>query len=118
MDIIELRDFCLSLKEAEETTPFGPDWLIYKVRGKMFAAVDLNRPRLVTLKCDPDYAEELREHYAGVEPAWHFNKTYWNQVWLDRDVPEELVRSLVRHSLAEVVKKWSRKAREDYEAHN
>ncbi len=114
MDIIELREFCLTFKGATETTPFGPDFLAYKVMGKMFACIDLDRPWLVTLKCAPDYAEELRDRYAGVEPAWHFNKKHWNQVWIDRDVPPELVRSLVAHSLDEVLKRLPRKTREAY----
>lgn len=114
MDIITARDYCLSLKGAEETTPFGPDWIVYKVMGKMFATFDLHRPGCISLKCDPDYAEELRDRYAAVEPAWHFNKRHWNQVWFDRDADDEFIRSLIRHSLDEVVKKMPKKLRETY----
>ena len=114
MDIIAARDYCLSLKGAEEDTPFGPDWIVFRVMGKMFACIDLNRPTCITVKCEPDYAGELRERYDGIEPAWHFNKRHWNQVWFDRDVDDELVRRLIRHSLDEVVRKMTRKQREAY----
>lgn len=114
MDIISARDYCLTLKGAEETTPFGPDWIVYKVMGKMFACLDVNRPDYITLKCDPDYAEELRERYAAVEPAYHFNKRHWNQIWFDRDVDDGLIRSLIRHSLDQVVGKMPKKLREAY----
>jgi predicted DNA-binding protein (MmcQ/YjbR family) len=42
MDIESLRDYCLSKPAAEETLPFGPDTLVYKVGGKIFLICSLN----------------------------------------------------------------------------
>ena len=65
------------------------------------------------LKCDPEYAIELREHYAGITGAWHWNKKYWNQIAITHgDVPDALIRSLIDHSYNEVVKKLPRKLRD------
>jgi predicted DNA-binding protein (MmcQ/YjbR family) len=37
MDLAQFREYCLSKPDATEGTPFGPDVLVFKVRGKMFA---------------------------------------------------------------------------------
>ncbi len=63
----DVRSFCLSLPHAVEDTPFGPEALVYKVAGKMFALLlpDDAPPRL-NLKCEPDYALELRDRHAAI----------------------------------------------------
>ena len=59
---------------CEETTPFGPDVLVYKVGGKMFALTNPSSvPSNMNLKCDPDRAVELREEYEAVIPGYHEN---------------------------------------------
>ena len=68
---------CLIYPETEETTPFGPDTLVYKVCGKMFAATDPNAfPSRINLKCNPDEAIELRDRYEAVQPGYHMNKRH------------------------------------------
>lgn len=114
MNIEEARRCCLLVAGAEETMPFGDEDLVYKVMGNMFALLDLNHPDFISLKCDAERAIELREHYEGVEPAWHFNKKYWNQVWLNRDVEDKMIEQLIRHSVDEVVKKWTKKKQKEY----
>ena len=42
MNIEELRNFCLSLKGAEESMPFDDKTLVFSVKGKMFCATDIN----------------------------------------------------------------------------
>jgi predicted DNA-binding protein (MmcQ/YjbR family) len=36
MNIEQLQEYCLRKEEVEETFPFGPDTLVYKVKGKVF----------------------------------------------------------------------------------
>lgn len=104
MTLESLYTYCASLPGAEETFPFGPDTLVMKVGGKMFALVGLeSMPMLVNLKCDPERALELRASYEGIEPGWHMSKIHWNSVYLASDVPAELIRELVRHSYDLVV---------------
>ena len=80
MNVEEFRDYCLALDEVEESTPFGPDVLVFKVRGKMFALCDIDQFQRINLKCDPEMALELRERYAEVTPGYHMNKVHWNSV--------------------------------------
>ena len=70
----------------------------------------------VSLKCSTDYVEDLRERYTAVEGAWHFNKKYWNQVFLDRDLDDKLIKQLIDHSYDEVIKKFPKKLRAKYDA--
>lgn len=114
MDVELLRTYCLSKPLSTEDCAFGPEWILFRIYNKIFACLDLTRPTLTVLKCAPDYAEELREKYHGVRPAWHWNKKYWNEVLFDSDVSDELVKKLVDHSLEEVLKKLPRKTREEY----
>lgn len=104
MDLPEAIDLCLSLPGAEETTPFGPDVLVYKVGGKVFALTDPGDfPPRMNLKCDPARAVTLREEYESIIPGYHMNKRHWNTVKIDRSVPDSLLRDLIRHSYDLVV---------------
>ena len=118
MNIEDIREYCLQKAHTDEAFPFDETILVFRLMGKIFACLNLERPNLVVLKCEPDYALELRDRYHGIEGAWHMNKKHWNQVHLDRDVPEALIRSLIDHSYAEVYKKIPRKTRETFVTHN
>jgi predicted DNA-binding protein (MmcQ/YjbR family) len=105
MDLPDLIAHCLSKPGAEETTPFGPDTLVYKVGGKIFALTSPDEfPPRVNLKCDPERAIELRDRYESILPGYHMNKRHWNTVILDGSVPTALVRELVDHSYQLVAK--------------
>ncbi len=106
MFLDELRELCLSLPEATEDQPFGPDVLVFRVRGKMFALTDL-RGDSVNLKADPERSPELRDEYPeGIQPGYHMNKKHWNTVTLrGGGVPDALIRELVAHSYSLVAPK-------------
>lgn len=114
MNIETIRDYCLSLPLATEDSAFGEDYVLFRVYGKIFACISLEKADEVTLKCDPDYAVELRDKYAGICGAYHWNKKYWNDVSFEADVPEGLVYELVDHSLQEVLKKLPKKVQAEY----
>ncbi len=96
MDLPDAIEYCLSRPGAEETTPFGPDALVYKVGGKMFAlTMPDDFPARINLKCDPERAVLLREEYESITPGYHMNKRHWNTVTLDGSVPSSLVRELI-----------------------
>jgi predicted DNA-binding protein (MmcQ/YjbR family) len=76
--------------------PFGPEWDVHKVRGKVFMLVtDVTGERMVILKSAPDEAAALREQHAEVTPGYHMNKRHWITLEgggsLDRGLVEELV---------------------------
>ncbi len=104
MNLEQLINQCMAYPEVEETTPFGPDALVYKVCGKMFALTSPESfPTTVNLKCAPDRALELRDEYEAVQPGYHMNKKHWNTVTLDGSIPSKLVTELVDHSFSLVV---------------
>lgn len=101
----ELQQYLLSRSGATEQQPFGPDVLVYKVRGKMFATlmVDDDGVGRMNLKCHPDRAGELRDTHPAILPGYHMNKRHWNTLLLDGSLADTLVRALVDHSWELVV---------------
>lgn len=116
MNIESAREYCLSKKATTESLPFDEYSLVIKVMDKMFALIDLEGSNKISLKCDPDYALELREHYSAVEGAHHFQKKYWNQVFFNQDADDKLIKELIDHSYNEVLKKFTKKMRAEYDA--
>lgn len=114
MNIEEIREYCLSLPMVTEDMAFGEDYLLLRVCDRIFACIGLIRPDYFVVKCDPDYAVELRDRYQGIEPAWHWNKKYWNQINLRSELPADMIRGLIRRSYNEVVKKLTKKMKSEY----
>jgi predicted DNA-binding protein (MmcQ/YjbR family) len=105
MDLPDVIAHFLSKPGAEETTPFGPDILVYKVGGKMFALTAPDDfPASINLKCDPERSIELRETWTAITPGYHMNKKHWNTLMLDGSVPTLLIRELIDHSYELVAK--------------
>ena len=115
MDIETIRDYCIRQKGTTEEFPFDNVTLVFKVMGKMYACIGLDNPEWLSLKCKPEYALELREHHSGIEGAYHFNKKYWNQVSLQGDIDDKLILLLIDHSYEEVIKKFTRKLKKEYD---
>ena len=109
MNIESIRNYCLSLPLADEYFPFDETTLAFRIEGKIFAMIDLENTEWFVLKCNPEYAVELRERYPEIAGAWHMNKKHWNQINTFGSLSDELIKSLIRHSYAEVVKKLPRK---------
>lgn len=106
MNIETFRDYCLSKKGVEETFPFGEDVLVFKVMGKMFSATNLNEEEFrVNLKCDPEYATELRDQYDDIIAGWHMNKNHWNTIFFENGLSSKFLISLIDHSYDLVVSK-------------
>lgn len=104
MTLTQLREFLLSLPGAAEDSPFGPEILVYRIAGKMFALVSWQEePMRLNLKCEPELALLLREIHPEVKPGWHMNKQHWNTVILSESLPDELWQGWVMHSYERVV---------------
>ena len=106
---------CIDKKGVTEEFPFDQHTLVFKVMGKMFALVPLERiPSQANLKCDPERAVALREEYDGVIiPGYHMSKVHWNTLYLEQLSPK-LVLQLIDHSYDLVVSKFTKKLREEY----
>ena len=113
MNIESFRTYCLSLKGTEEGLPFGPDTLVFKVMGKLFALTSIDTFTSVNLKCDPEEAIELRERYDAVIPGYHMNKKHWNTVLMDGRISDALVKEWTLKSYELVVKSLTKKMKEE-----
>ena len=104
MSLASLREFLLSQPGATEDTPFGPEILVYRIAGKMFALVDWQaEPLTINLKCEPELALLLREIPPEAKPGWHMNKQHWNPVTLSESLDAELWQGWIEHSYQRVV---------------
>ncbi|MFW5748809.1 MAG: MmcQ/YjbR family DNA-binding protein [Chloroflexota bacterium] len=112
-----LRAYCASRKGAVEDYPFGPDTLVFKVMGKIFALMPVNPPPVdgpigsepgaiplrINLKCDPKLAQILRETYPSVRPGYHMNKRHWNTVIIDGTISDDEIFEMIDNSYMLVV---------------
>ena len=74
------------------------NWMRYQIGGKMFAAVcrdDDDNPYYITLKLDPLEGDFLRSQYKDIIPGYYMNKTHWNSVKADGEVPDDLVKDML-----------------------
>lgn len=114
MNIEEIRYYCLSKKSAEESLPFGPNILVFKIMGKAFLLCGLDAaPLQFNVKCDPEKAISLREQFNCVLPGYHMNKKHWNTVIVNGDLPEDLFFKLIDDSYDLVFLSLSKKRRDE-----
>ena len=121
MNIEEVRDYTLSLPGVTEDQPFGDDVITFRLEGKIFVCLSLGgsehdmkdgEPRLA-LKLSPERNEELREQYAAVTPAWHWNKKHWSDVYYEQ-VDDALVAAWILESYRLIASKLPKSLREKY----
>lgn len=115
MNIESLQQYCLSKKGVEETLPFGPDVLVYKVAGKIFLLCPLDSGEFqFNVKCEPELAIELREQYTCVLPGYHMSKKHWNTVIADGSASDKILKAWIDNSYQLVFNSLSRKEREQF----
>jgi predicted DNA-binding protein (MmcQ/YjbR family) len=119
MDLQQLQEFCESKTHVEATFPFNQDTLVYKVAGKMFALIPLEKwesgQPFINLKCDPDYALELRDNYPNIQAGFHMSKKHWNTIYLkEHAIPPKLLADLISHSYDLVVSGLTKKAKIEF----
>jgi predicted DNA-binding protein (MmcQ/YjbR family) len=113
IDLETLRAYLLAKKGTTEERPFGPQALVYKVIGKMFALIAWEEEPLdISLKCDPDEALFLRDIYPTVRPGYHMNKRHWNTITVDGSIPQKEFLRLIDDSYNLVVKGLTKSQRQ------
>ena len=117
MNIEAFREYCLSKKGVTESFPFDSETLVFKVMGKMFALCGLeNTPAAVNLKCDPEWAVELRAEFDGlIIGGYHMSKKHWNTVQLEANIPNQLIVKLIDHSYNLVAQGLTKKLQAELE---
>ncbi|MCR4583683.1 MAG: MmcQ/YjbR family DNA-binding protein [Prevotella sp.] len=109
MNIEEFRDYCLSLPDVTEATPFEKfsrgrfTILVFYVGGHMFCYFNIDDFSAVTIKCNPAEIVSLKERYQAIGDPFNGDRRYWISVRLGLDVSDEELKMLVRQSY-EVVK--------------
>ncbi|TFV53044.1 MmcQ/YjbR family DNA-binding protein [Blastococcus sp. TF02A_35] len=92
------------LPAATHEHPFGPDWEVFKVAGKVFLlATEVPGEPVVTLKCEPEHSTALQQRHAEIVPGYHMNKRHWLTIRGGRGVTADLVEELVANSYELVV---------------
>lgn len=115
MNAEEIMDYCMAKRGVESSFPFDAQTLVFKVMGKIFALIGLEKlPLAINLKCDPDRALELRERYSEIIPGYHMNKNHWNTVLLEGDLEVNFIYELIDHSYDLVVKSLPRRLQNEW----
>ena len=96
---------------ATASRPFGPEHLVYKIGGKMFAIMADEEPPRFTLKCDPVLAEVMRGQYAAITPGYHTDTRHWISIRQDADLPDAELTRLIDHAYDIVRAKLTRAAK-------
>ncbi|HOA37062.1 MAG TPA: MmcQ/YjbR family DNA-binding protein [Flavihumibacter sp.] len=98
MNFDRFRAICLGFPLVSEEFPFGPETVVYKVGGKIFALAGIDLFESINLKCDPEKALELREAFEAVKPGYHMNKKHWNTVLMDHSIPDKTINGWIEES--------------------
>ena len=126
MNLEQLREYCITKKGTTEEFPFDNDTLVFKVMGKMFVMLPLDRweqgKEITILKLDPEWALELRESYEGIlggfqqgrKPDARYVRTkHWNTIENYKDVSDDFFKELIDHSYDIVVKGMTKRLQEE-----
>ena len=104
MNIEEFRNICIEIEGVTEEFPFDNETLVFKVYGKIFALTNVESFKSINLKCDPEYAVELREKFSAVVPGYHMNKKHWNTILIDGTFENSFLKKLICDSYSLVLK--------------
>ena len=77
---------------TEHCWPFGPEYDVFKVDGRIFMITMTIRGRaLVNLKAEPQKSLLNQQIYRSIEPGYHMNKKHWITVVPGEDISEDLL---------------------------
>lgn len=114
MDKDTIHNYCLKLTGT--THDYKVEWAAdrYQIGDKLYAMIGGNatgKP-VLTLKCEPIRAEELRETYEDIIPGYYMNKTHWNSIYMNSNIPMDVVEHLIQHSYDLVFGKLPKKVQQ------
>ena len=113
MNSEQIREYCLNLPAVTEDMPFGDDTLVFRIKNKIFALLNLEGEIRLNLKCDPEKAIALREEFSAIIPGYHMNKAHWNTLIMNGSLKVELIRSLIDHSYELIIESLPKKVKEE-----
>ena len=96
MDIEEVRNYCLSKPYTTEDMPFGSEYVVFRIGGKIFCCLALVLGNVVQLKWNPDEFDEVIDRYPYVRQAWHWHKRHMIQLDLgETSIPDAVAKELI-----------------------
>lgn len=88
----------------------------YLLGGKMYAMLggDKEGRPIITLKLEPARGEFLRAQYpAHITPGYYMNKEHWNSLYLEGDVPDDVLRDMADESHRLIFSSLSKKLQKE-----
>lgn len=119
MNIEQLRDYCLAKKAVTEHFPFDDNVLVFKVANKMFLLTSLKSweqgEAAINVKCNPEYALELRVQYESIQPGYHMSKKHWNTIYMYKNELEiAFIKKMIDDSYHLIIKGLPKKIRDSF----
>lgn len=110
-----LDEYLLSKLGVNKDYKVEWEWDRYLLNGKMIAAIctDNTGKAIITLKCEPSFGEELRIQYEDIIPGYYMNKVHWNSVYLEGEVPDEVIKDMINQSYELIFNKLSMKVQKE-----
>ncbi|EHP3776143.1 MmcQ/YjbR family DNA-binding protein [Salmonella enterica] len=89
----------LELPFTEHCWPFGPQYDVFKVGGKIFMLFTEHHCRpVVNLKSAPQKSLVNQQIYPSIAPGYHMNKKHWISVYAGEDITVSLLNDLINDS--------------------
>lgn len=107
-----IDEYLLNKKSVTKDFQKDWNWIRYQIGGKMFAAIcldDNDKPYYITLKLEPEEGQFLRKQYSDIIPGYYMNKTHWNSIKANGNVPDDLLKDMLNKSYNLVLKSFSKK---------
>lgn len=111
-----MDDYLLSKAGVTKDLQADWNWIRYKIGDKMFAAIclsDDNNPVYITLKLEPSEGDFLRQQYEDIIPGYYMNKTHWNSIKAEGEVPDNLLKDMLDKSYGLVLGSFSKKKQQE-----
>lgn len=116
-----IDSYCLEKSGAKKDFKEEWGWYRYLIGGKMFGAMCSFKDgrTIFTLKCEPSFGAMLRENYDDITPGYYMNKEHWNSVYLDGNVPDDVIKDMIDMSyklvFTSLTKKLQKEINNSYE---
>jgi predicted DNA-binding protein (MmcQ/YjbR family) len=81
------------------------------VGGKMFAMCcgDNDGKPIITMKHAPTEGDILRRKHKDIVTGYYTNKEHWNSLYLEGDVPDDVLKNMICESHQRILKSLSKK---------
>lgn len=110
-----IDEYCVSKQGAEKDYKVEWDAVRFMIRGKMFAMKcgDKEGKPIITIKLEPLLGEFFRNQYPDIVPGYYMNKQHWNSLYLEGNVPDDVVRDMLNKSYNIILQSFSKKIQQE-----